>query len=295
MLRLLPIPLALLPLACAGPAGPPAQVPATIPEAPEAPAEELPPPAPVPLDAALFERVVIVGASMSAGFNLQLETGVDTRLADALGEALLVEHNLVHDGATSMLFLDTEPMAAEMIAAARAAEPTLVLAVDFPFWFLYGPARSVEDRLARLDRGLELLASLDAPVLVGDVPFMEGAAGGMIPHASMPPAEAFTPANGRIAAWADEDEDRVLVGLSAFNRTLRDGGAFEVAGHTWDPAMDGPLLQADELHPNLAGTAVLVVQTLARLAEERGELLDGVVLTDPLDLADAVDDRMAER
>ena len=256
-------------------------------EAHEAPA------APVPLDAALFERVAIVGASMSAGFNLQLEVGVDTRLADFLAEALQVDHELVADGATELLFLDTATMGEAMVAEALAAEPTLVLAVDFPFWFLYGPGRSTADRLARLDAGLALLDRLTCPVVVGDIPHMQDAAGGMIPHASMPGADAFGPANGRIAAWAAADEDRVLVSLSDFNRTLRAGEAFVVAGRTWDPAVDGELLQADHLHPNLVGTAVLLIQTLARLADERGELLEGVVETDPEELADLVDDRMA--
>ncbi len=281
-LTLLVLCLALVP-ACAG--GP-------------APTAEASPPvvaAPEPLDAGLFERIAIVGASVSAGFNLQLETGVDARLADFLDEALLVPHELVSDGATELLFLNPEELGAEMVAAALEAEPTLVVAIDFPFWFLYGQGRTSADRLARLDAGLALLDTFACPVIVGDIPFMEDAAGGMIPTSSMPRADAFGPANQRIAAWVAAREDRTLVSLADFNRTLRAGEAFAVAGRTWRPEVDGHLLQADHLHPNMAGTAVLLVQTLSRLAAARDEVLAGVVMSDPDDLADAVDDRLLER
>ena len=106
-------------------------------EAHEAPA------APVPLDAALFERVAIVGASMSAGFNLQLEVGVDTRLADFLAEALQVDHELVADGATELLFLDTATMGEAMVAEALAAAVGLAVAVQLAHGLLRRPRRFV--------------------------------------------------------------------------------------------------------------------------------------------------------
>ena len=259
----------------------------------ERPAPASPEPAsPAPLDTALFERVAILGASVSAGFNLQLETGVTTRMADFLDEALLAPHAIAFDGATEMMFLDAVGMGTSMVEGALAVEPTLVLAIDFPFWFLYGPGSSSADRLDRLEVGLELLGRFDGPVVVGDIPFMADAAGGMIPHSSMPDADAFEPANARIAAWAAEDERRTLVSLAGFNRTLRAGEDFAVAGRTWRPAEDGELLQLDHLHPNMAGTAVLLIQALSRLAEDRGELLEGAVITHPEDLTDLVDDRL---
>ena len=271
----------------AEPAAPQAPADLAAPSAPE-------PPAATPLAPELFERVAILGASASAGFNLQLETGVPTRMADFLAEALLVEHTLVADGASELLFFNPERLGGEAVEGVLATDPTLVLAVDFPFWFLYGNGRTTADRLERLEGGLAMLDRFDCPIVVGTIPFMEAAAGGMIPHSSMPDADAYPLANARIAEWVAADERRALVHVDAFHETLTSGADFTVAGQLWVQSEHDTLLQLDHLHPSMVGTAIFLLQSLDALAADRGEVLEGTVLTDPEDLADAVDDRLAE-
>jgi lysophospholipase L1-like esterase len=253
---------------------------------------------PSPLDAALFQRYVILGSSASAGFNIQLDTGVPTRLADYFEAGLLIDSSLASDGSTEMTFLDPEGFAGKAVNKALTTEPTLVIAVDFLFWFFYGsggPGNTLTFRRERLEAGLALLAKFDCPVLVGDLPNMAGAAGRMIPYSSMPPADSFAAANARILEWAGAKENVIVVPLAEFNETVGSGGTFKVGEFTWEPAVMGDLLQADRLHPNLAGCAVMALQIMHSLASSKGATLDGVITTNPEDLADAVDDLVTSR
>jgi hypothetical protein len=259
---------------------------------------EVPEAAQKPLDAGLFERFAILGSSASAGFNIILDTGVPTRLADYFEAGLLVEHELVSDGANVMTFLAPERIAGAAVAAALAENPSLVIGVDFLFWFFYGsggPGNTLEFRRQRLEDGIALLDQFTCPVLVGDLPNMAGAAGGMIPLASMPPADSFADANGRIREWAASKSNVVVVPLAEFNETVGKGEPFQIGDFTWDPVVSGELLQMDQLHPNLAGCAVLALQTMLSLADSRGATLEGIIMVNPEDLADAVDDLVTSR
>ncbi|MFT6042314.1 MAG: lysophospholipase L1-like esterase [Planctomycetota bacterium] len=270
-----------------------AQVPVVQPIEPAAVPE-----VPAQLDAMLFRRLVILGSSASDGFNLQLETGAPTRLADYFEAGLLVDHQLAYDGATSATFMNPEKIAGRAVDLALEADPSLLVAVDFLFWFYYGSGgvgNTVEFRRQRLEVGMAMLDRFDCPILVGDLPNMSGAAGGMIPMASMPPADSFASANERVRAWASAKTNVTIVPLASFNESAATGLPFQVGGVTWDPALAGGLLQFDKLHPNLAGTAILALQSLLSLAETFGASLEGIMMTDPEQLVDAVDDLIAAR
>lgn len=243
----------------------------------------------------LFERVAMIGASSSAGFNLQLETGVPTRLADFIDQALLVPHAISNDGATELLFMDPESMGADAVTGALSANPSLVIAPDFLFWFFYGRGRSDADRRARLEVGLALLDPIDCPLVIGEIPFMAEAAGGMIPHSSMPAPASFSGANERIHAWAAARPSTAVVPLVDLHETLKSGAVYEARGALLDPADSGGLLQADHLHPNMVGTAVLALEVLAALAQTQSATLEGVALADPEEIADLVDDLVSSR
>jgi hypothetical protein len=252
----------------------------------------------VALDTHLFERYVILGSSASAGFNIQLDTGAPTRLADYFEAGLFTGSKLAFDGSTEMTFLDPEGIAGKAVTRALAEDPTLVIGADFLFWFFYGaggPGNTLAFRRERLEAGIALLDQFDCPVLVGDLPNMAGAAGGMIPIASMPPADSFDDANSRIRAWAASKANVIVVPLAEFNEIVGKGEPLRVGDFTWDPAVMGGLLQADQLHPNLAGCAVLATQIMHSLAQARGASLDGIMMTNPEDLADAVDDLVTSR
>lgn len=242
-----------------------------------------------------FKRIAIIGASSAAGFNLQFETGVPTRLADYVDEALKGPHRIAYDGATELLFLDPEGLGAKMATEALAAEPTLLIAPDFLFWFFYGSGSTTEARRARLEAGLALLEPFNCPIVIGDLPYMQEAAGGMIPYSSMPAADSFDAANARIREWAKQKGDVAIAPFVAVNRSLHSGAPYVLGDFTWDPAELGSLLQADHLHPNLAGTAILCLEVLKSLAESHGQVLADIAEVNPEDLVDEVDDRVSSR
>lgn len=242
-----------------------------------------------------FERIAIIGASSAAGFNLQLETGVPTRLADYVDEALTPGHRLVYDGATELLFMDPEGMGSKMVTEALATDPTLLIAPDFLFWFFYGRGPTTEARRQRLEVGLALLEPFKCPIVIGDLPYMKDAAGGMIPYSSMPAADSFDAANARIREWAGRRGNVAIAPLVALNRTLQSGEPYVMGDFTWDPDELGGLLQADHLHPNLAGTAILCLEVLKSLAEAHGQALTDIAELNPEDLVDEVDDRVSSR
>jgi len=250
---------------------------------------------PQPLRAELFARIAVLGASGSAGFGLEIETGTPARLADFLDQALLVPHELVADGATELFFLDPEGYGSRTVVEALGSRPSLVVAPDFLFWFFYGRGPTAEARRARLEIGLTLLSAFECPLVVGDIPDMREAAGGMIPFASMPPADSFAGANARIRAWAAERENVTVVPLVAMNEALASGQAYTIGDLVWDPSVLGDLLQADHLHPNLAGTALMTLEILEHLAADHDATLVGVARSNPEELVDAVDDLVSAR
>jgi len=259
-----------------------------------APAPAAPAPAVAPA-VNTFERIAIIGASSSAGFNLQLETGVPTRLADYINEALHVPHEVVFDGATELLFLDPEGMGAKMASDALEATPTVLIAPDFLFWFFYGAGPTTEARRARLETGLALLEPFTCKLVIGDLPYMQGAAGGMIPLSSMPRGDSFEAANARIYAWAAAHPNVAVTPFVAVNKTLQSGARYVLGDFTWDQDELGGLLQADQLHPNLAGTAILCLEVLYSLTQLDKTALIDVSMVDPEELVDAVDDLVSSR
>src|SRR5688572_1364946 len=85
-----------------------------------------------------WERVVMVGASVSAGFTASEPLGGPStpqyRLSRYVDAALLVPHEPVQNLANTLFFIQPELLGRQQIDAALKARPTLVLGVDFLFW-----------------------------------------------------------------------------------------------------------------------------------------------------------------
>ena len=238
---------------------------------------------------ALLERVVVLGASGSAGF------GVSGSMADALRATFVDDPGSLRDESSSLFFLDPLANGANAVERARAADPTLVVAADFLFWFAYGlvnaegkPLASDEERPALFEKGLALLAEFTCPVVVGDLPDCSRAIGTMLLEAQVPAPATLAALNARLAEWAKERPKVVVLPLAASVERLfaaasparasarrsPDGEAapaeLELGGWTY-PAREAAalLFQPDELHPTLEGLALIAHQA-ARGLLERG-------------------------
>lgn len=187
-----------------------------------------------------LQRIAVVGASVSAGFTAP-------RIADAMRAAGAIE---VTDAADLWMFRDPDGNGAQQLAAAKASAPSLVVALDFLFWFAYQPGDRAA-RAASLERGLALLATVDGPLAVGDLADMRGADPRMLPPTSVPPADELATMNARIAAWAAARPQTIVLPLAAWTAPLLAGAEVELT--PGERIAASSLLFLDGLHPNPLG------------------------------------------
>ena len=250
------------------------------------------PSAPAPL----FERVVLVGASVSSGFLLQNDVGAPTSLGDVVEEALVAEHEPVRGVTSLAFFLAPLSRGGKAVDRARGYEPSLLFALDFLFWFGYGHAASEDERLERLEQGLWLLDKLDVPTVVCDFPDMSPALEGrgpfgmpMLHPGQVPERATLERLNRRLFEWAAERERIVVVPLASFVERVHANEPVEVRGVRWEASRS--LLNKDLLHTSLEGSAALVVLALDRLAAQRPEdVPEGALVWDAKELARRVYD-----
>src|ERR1041385_1598494 len=98
-------------------------------------------PAPAPKAAARppWDRIVMIGASASAGFTESEPLGgpnsAQYRLSRYVEAALSVPHEPVQNLANAMFFIQPEAAGRHQLDQALKSKPTLVIGVDFLFWF----------------------------------------------------------------------------------------------------------------------------------------------------------------
>ena len=207
-----------------------------------------PPPPPAPAPTVPFTRVAVIGASVSAGMN----GGPIAQILDAR----LDDGSEVFDAADVWTFQAPVEKLRDQVDRALAFGPTAVVAIDAVFWCAYGSGA----REARLRRCLDILARIDAPLFLGDLPDMRNAAGWMLPPAAVPSVDELRVLNAAIAAWASGRDNVRIVPLSEWNKPLLEGDRKLKA-----------LMSADGLHPNRRGVGYLL-RRLAREVDGAGAL-----------------------
>jgi hypothetical protein len=234
-------------------------------------------PAPESIAAPLLQRMFVVGASASSGFLLDGDVGAPTTLTDIVEATLVVDHDPVGSATSLSFFLAPLSNGGKQIDKAIAHEPTLLLALDFLFWFGYGLVMSEQERLERIEQGLWLLDKFEGTVIVCDLPDMSPALGGrgpfgmpMLRPGQVPGRETLKLLNTKIAAWAAERENVVVVPLADFIARVHAGEPVEVRGNRWESTES--LLNKDLLHPSLEGASALVVLAFDRLVAVHPEI-----------------------
>lgn len=231
---------------------------------------------PKTLDASkLFTKVVAIGASVSDGFQNQMPIG---KLFD---EAIQGPHEPVESIVSSVFFLDPMTEGPRQSSTALKRKPSLLLGVDYLFWYGYGvfpgsphlilgTARPDEHeelakrRLDRLEIGLRELEKFSCPMVLGDFPDMWGADPEMLPKNMIPSAKTIERLNERLYAWAKDKPQVLILPLAAWAKQTKEGKA-SVPGKEKDgPVPAEVLLQEDRLHPTEAGAVVLT----GRIVEE---------------------------
>lgn len=233
------------------------------------------PQTPAPQEApATLDRVVVIGASMSAGFGLSTELDAKVDLGDVLQLALGERDGKLTSLGDTMLFTDPLGIGQAQVTKAVAEKPTLVIALDFQFWFGYGWGSTCEARLKHLEVGLARLARFDCPLLVGDFPDMTRALKGsspitggnpMLQPEQIPDAACRAQLNQRLKEWAAKRSNVRIWPMSKFVAEIARDSTLVVRGNSYDAARKRTLLQADFLHPTSQGVVAVTIQALDSL------------------------------
>ena len=220
-----------------------------------------------------WKRVVLIGASATAGFTeSEIFGGPNTaqyRLSRYVEAALIPPHEPVRSLASTLFFMQPETEAQREIELAIDAKPSLVIGVDFLFWFCYGEGRTDQDRLRRFDNGLKLCEQISCPLLLGDIPDASGAVNRMLSADEIPSPPAIAAANRRLKQWATVHRNIVVLPLAHFMHAVVANEALTIHNHTLAAGKTGILLQSDRLHPSAPGCAVLALMTLDALQSTR--------------------------
>ena len=210
-----------------------------------------------------WSRIVMIGASASAGFNESEPFGGPTtsrlRLNQYLDAALQASHEPVRNFSSAMFFMQPEGQGQSQSERALQAKPSMLVALDFLFWFCYGDGATDKERLQRFEQGLKLLETFRCPLIVGDLPDASAAVERMLTPDEIPSPAALSAANRRLKEWASARRQTVVVPLSAFMRNAMANKPLTVHGHTLPQGKTRVLLQEDKLHPSPAGCAVLAL------------------------------------
>ncbi len=233
----------------------------------------------------LYDRIAVIGASVSDGFGVFVSDPANAQaipsavnLSDVLRAAApttsapttappTTATPILHHYASGFFFSNPGSVGKSEIDRAIAAKPTLVLAIDFLFWYVYGTVDAsgevMQDdaqRSANLETGFAQLDRLlvnGTPVIIADIPDMSDAIGKMLSANQVPTPAALEAVNARITAWVATRPAVKLMKLRTLLAALKAGGVIEVAGRVWDPTTLGQLLQRDQLHPTFAGTVII--------------------------------------
>jgi hypothetical protein len=230
-------------------------------------------------------RILLVGASATAGFTeSELFGGPQTaqyKLSRYVEAAVIAPHEPVRSLASTFFFMQPEAEAKREIDLALESKPSMVIGVDFLFWFCYGEGRTDEERRARFDKGLALLEPLSCPLILGDIPDASGALNRMLTPDEMPSTTALAAANRRLKQWATARRNVVIFPLAAFMRTVTANGAVSIHGRTLPAGKTGIFLQADRLHPSAPGCAVLALMALDSYQSRHPDLVASEIRWDP--------------
>jgi hypothetical protein len=230
-------------------------------------------------------RIVMIGASASAGFTESEPLGgpktPQYRLSRYVDAALLAPHEPVKNLGNPMFFIAAEAEGRRQINQAIQARPTLVIGLDFLFWFCYGDVSAESERLELFEKGLKMLEAIECPVVLGDIPDASKAVNRMLAPEEIPRPQVMSAANRRLKEWAATRRNVAILSLAGFMRNVAANQAVTIHGHILPEGKTRGLLQSDKLHPTTSGCAVLALAALDAFVSTQPTLSDGEVRWDP--------------
>jgi hypothetical protein len=234
----------------------------------------------------VWNRVVVVGASASAGFTEAAPLGSGSlEIHRYLDAALVAPHEPMTNLANVTFFMQPNALGEAQITQALQAKPTMVVGLDFLFWYCYGEGESAEGaRLRHFEQGLKLLESVPCRLLLGDIPDASDASKDMLSPDMIPSHQEIAAANSRLKEWAAAHKNVVIVPLNQLMKAAATDQALTVHGRVLPAGQTRAMLQPDGLHPSSYGCAVLAVATMDALVSSQSSLPAKQVRWDPAEV-----------
>jgi len=224
-----------------------------------------------------LERVAVTGASVTAGWGVQTPPikgdfgGYPMNLKHIVDAMILTPHEEVAYFGDPMFFANPVVSGTEIIEKISAYDPTLIIAVDFLFWYAYGNAGSggEEDRIKKFNEGLSCLENVKSDLLIGNIPDVHKAIGRVLSASHVPSAETIQKMNRMLNSWVLLHQNVTVLDVYTLYGALLDDAAIKTDTFTWPAGSQEKLLQKDMLHMTLEGTvaASLVIADAIGLEE----------------------------
>ncbi len=223
----------------------------------------------------ILDRVVVTGASISSGFGVttppvKSDLGAHTINMKHVFEGIITsEHKEVKFFGDLLFFRKSRANAQKFIEKIKEYEPTLVIGLDFLFWFGHGkPPKDISApvyRMEQLNFALRLLEQIDAPIIIGNLPDVRVTIGKVLSASQVPTSATLVKLNDRIQTWGDEHENVTVIDAFAFGLKLINDEAITIRNQSWPAGSQEKLLQDDMLHTTLEGTvaaSLLAVESI---------------------------------
>ena len=228
---------------------------------------------PKPCD--VLHRVVVTGASVTAGYGLKTPPikgdlgGYPINMKHIMEGVITSPHEDVVLFSDTMFFRNPEKNGSEYIQKIIEYKPSLVVGIDFLFWFAYGgtglPENIPEKRMVDFEYGLELLSKIKTPLIIGNLPDMHSAIGKMLSAHQVPSLSTLKKLNTRLREWASNRSNVIIVNVNQLFSAAMNDEEITVLNTTWQSGSQEKLLQKDMLHTTFEGTVIaslLIVETL---------------------------------
>ena len=207
-----------------------------------------------------LDRVAVTGASVTAGWGVQTPPikgdfgGYRVNLQHIMEAMILEPHKEVAYFGNAMFFTRPDKYGVELIEDITQHEPTLVIAIDYLFWFAYGNIGSPEKRIKKFERGLTFLDNIKAPLIIGNVPDVHKAIGKMLSTSQVPSVKTINTMNQMLRTWALAHPNATVLDVHGLYKSLLDNTSITMNSYTWPAGSQSDLLQSDMLHTTLEGT-----------------------------------------
>lgn len=212
-----------------------------------------------------LERVAVTGASVTAGWGLQTPPikgdfgGYPINLKHIVDAMILTPHEEVAYFGEQKFFTRPVVYGSKLIDEIIEYDPTLIVAVDYLFWFAYGNVGFAGEkyRINKFKEGLSILENIQSHLIIGNIPDVRKAIGKVLSASQVPTVETIRKMNNMLRSWALLHPNVKVLNVYELYKALLDDATLTTSSYTWPAGSQEKLLQKDMLHTTFEGTVAV--------------------------------------